>query len=112
MDAVATQKKVVSGRYKIINRRTDRFGNNEILFVGESGGAFRLPIVGRVWAPSEHMGGGWAGRDTVVDSKAYGLLRFTSFRSRFTRTLELAEGEVYLPMEKTGAATFLKSLPE
>lgn len=97
--------------YKIVRIRTTHYGDSQLGFVAPDGKVKDFPQVGNVWK-WEPGNGGWSAKDTVVESKAAGLLRFTSFKSKVAKPLALADGEVYLPLSVTGRSMFLKALPE
>lgn len=97
-------------QYKVHNVRVDRFGTNVPHFAGADGKLFRLPEVGHVWKWQESAKR-WSAIANVVESKYIGLLRYSPFKSRCAKPLELAEGEVYLTLEQTGRALALLELP-
>lgn len=110
MNAVAAQQEV-AGRYKITKIHTGHYSEVRFCLSGADGKLFIPQTVGRVWE-YQAVNNGWCAMDTVIESKRYGLLRYAPFKSRYTKLMILAEGEVYLPTEKTGRALFLKTLPE
>lgn len=97
--------------YKIVRIRTTHYGDSQLGFVAPDGKLKDLPTVGRVWK-WEQGNGCWSARATVVSSVVDGLLRYEAFKSKVAKPLTLAAGEVYLPLEKSGRAMRLETLPE
>ena len=94
--------------YKIVKLWGTPHGDCQFGFVID-GKVKDLPYVGNVWKQGKN---GWERKIAVVESKVAGLLMLEYGRSKVAKPLALAEGEVYLPIEKTGRAMVLKELPE
>ena len=86
-------------------------GNVQLGFVDPDGKVKDLPNVGRVWKWSEYNKG-WCPVASVAKSNIAGLLRYDAGKSKVAKSLTLVDGEIYLPLDVTGRALFLKALPE
>lgn len=90
--------------YKIRTTR-DNLGNHGWSFVDSQGKAHNFKMVGRTWKLQTE---GWSARRTVILAGE----ELLAVGKRTAAPLKMAEGEVFLPLSKTGTSLLLAQLPE